>query len=154
MKNKRIKKRSLKQLIKETTEGKQVFDLQDLLTKADIPAIPIKVGDKELIVMIDTGSDASYLDSSCIETIPKKLLGHQEEVIGGTGIKDKDFAIYEIDFTCGNKDFKEIFTENDFSHIFGFIEKTTGVKLSGILGTRFLLRNKCILNFDKLVFYL
>lgn len=136
------------------TKEKQVFNLTDFLSKAEIPAVPITIDGKEFIIMLDTGSDASYLDTKFSKEIKKKLLGYQEEIISGTGIKEKGSPVYEVEFTCGVKTFTEIFTENDFGHIFDFFERTTGVRLCGILGTRFLMKYKCILDFDKLVFYL
>lgn len=119
-----------------------------------MPAIPIWINGKEYVVLIDTGSDASYLDAGVLNEVPKILLGYQEEVIGGTGIKEKGSAVYRVEFACGDREFQEEFTENDFSHIFEFIENSHGIKLCGILGTKFLLKHKCILDFDKLVFYL
>lgn len=119
-----------------------------------MPAVPIWINGKEYIVLIDTGSDASYLDVSVLEESPKILLGFQEEIIGGTSIKGKGSAVYQVEFACGDKEFQEEFTENDFGHIFKFIEDSHGIKLCGILGTRFLMKYKCILDFDKLVFYL
>jgi hypothetical protein len=135
-------------------QKKQQFNLKEFLEKAEIPAIPIYIQGKEYIVLIDTGSDASYLDTAVLNEISKLLLGHQEEVIGGTGIKCKGSLVYQVEFACGDREFREEFTENDFSRIFKFIEESYGVKLCGILGTRFLMKYKCILDFDKLVFYL
>lgn len=133
---------------------KQQFNLKEFLEKADIPAIPITINDKDYIMLVDTGSDASYLDSNVLNKIQKNLLGYQDEIVGGTGIKGKGSAVYEVKFNCGNKEFTEEFTENNFTHIFDFVQQNTGIRLSGILGTRFLVKNKCILDFDELVFYL
>lgn len=133
---------------------KQQFNLKEFLEKAEIPVIPVYIEGNEYYVLVDTGSDASYLDSQVLENISKILLGQQDEIVGGTAVKEKGSSVYEVEFACGDKEFKEMFTENDFSGIFSFIEQTTGIRLSGILGTRFLLKHKCILDFDKLVFYL
>lgn len=133
---------------------KQQFNLKEFLEKAELPAVPIWIEGKEYIVLIDTGSDASYLDSTVLSEVPKILLGYQEEIVGGTAVKDKGSAVYQVEFACGDKEFKEEFTENDFAHLFKFIEDAHGVKLCGILGTRFLMKYRCILDFDKLVFYL
>ena len=135
-------------------QNKQEFDIADFLSKAEVPVIPIYIDGNEYLVMLDTGSDASYLDSNVLNNVSKLLLGHQQEIVGGTAIKEKGSCVYEVEFACGDKEFKEIFTENDFTHIFDFIYENTGVKLSGILGTRFLMKYKCILDFDQLVFYL
>lgn len=145
-----------KKLLKEIlqSQNKQTFNLEDSLKKAEVPVIPIYINGKEYFIMLDTGSDASYLDSEVLNNIPKLLLGHQEEIVGGTAIKESGSCVYEVEFACGDREFKEVFTENDFSHIFNFLEQTTGIKLSGILGTRFLMKHKCILDFDQLVFYL
>lgn len=132
----------------------QTFDLTEFLQKANIPVIPIFINGNEYLVLIDTGSDASYLDSKVLENIPKILLGYQDEIVGGTAIKEKGSAVYQVEFACGLNEFKEEFTENDFSEIFNFIENSHGVKLCGILGTKFLMKYKCILDFDKLILYL
>lgn len=149
-------KKTTKKLLKEVLQSsnKQAFNLEEILNKVEVPVIPIYINGNEYLVMLDTGSDASYLDSEVLNNVPKLLLGHQEEIVGGTAIKESGSSVYEVEFACGNREFKEVFTENDFSHIFGFLEQTTGVKLSGILGTRFLMKYKCILDFDQLVFYL
>lgn len=151
---KKLQKRTIRKLINRTVETKQVFNLKEFLKKAEVPAIPIWINGKEYIVLVDTGSDVSYLDTSVLQEIPKLLLGHQEEIVGGTGIKDRGSAVYQVEFACGDKEFKEEFTDNDFSDIFKFIEENHNVKLCGILGVRFLMKYKCILDFDKLVFYL
>ena len=145
-------KKLLKKILQN--QNKQTFNLEDSLKKAEVPVIPIYINGKEYFIMLDTGSDASYLDSEVLNNIPKLLLGYQDEIVGGTAIKESGSCVYEVEFACGDKEFKEIFTENDFSHIFSFLEQTTGIKLSGILGTRFLMKHKCILDFDQLVFYL
>lgn len=149
---KKLTKNSLKEVLQN--KNKQIFDLGEFLKKVEIPVIPIYINGNEYLVMLDTGSDASYLDSEALNNVPKLLLGYQEEIVGGTAIKESGSNVYEVEFACGDKEFKEIFTENDFSHIFSFLEQTTGVRLSGILGTRFLMKHKCILDFDQLVFYL
>lgn len=149
---KKLTKKPLKEVFQN--KNKQTFDLKEFLKKAEVPIVPIYINGNEYFVMLDTGSDASYLDSEVLNNIPKLLLGQQKEIIGGTAIKESGSCVYEVEFACGDKEFKEMFTENDFSHIFSFLEQITGIKLSGILGTSFLMKHKCILDFDQLVFYL
>lgn len=149
---KKLTKKPLKKVLQN--KNKQTFDLKEFLKKAEIPVIPIYINGNEYFILLDTGSDASYLDSEVLNNIPKLLLGHQEAIVGGTAIKESGSCVYEVEFACGDKEFKEMFTENDFSRIFSFLEQTTGIRLSGILGTRFLMKHKCILDFDQLVFYL
>lgn len=132
----------------------QQFNLKDILEKSDIPAISIYIAGKEYTVLIDTGSDMSYLDSLVLKEVPKILIGYQKEIIGGTGIKDTNSAIYQVEFAFGDKEFKEEFIENDFSSVFNTIEEYNKIKLCGILGTKFLMKHKCILDFKNLVFYL
>lgn len=152
---KKLHKRTIRKLINRTAATKQVFNLKEFLEKAEVPAIPITIDNKDYIVLLDTGSDASYLDSKYLNEIQtKKHVGNQEEIISGTSIKNQGSNVYEVKFTCGGKQFVEDFTENNFEQIFDFIEEHHQVKLYGILGTRFLMKYKCILDFDKLVFYL
>lgn len=136
----------------ETT--RQKFSIQEFLEKAEVPAVPIYIKGKEYIMLIDTGSDESYMDSSILNDIPKILTGYQEKVIGGTAIKEEKSCIYLVEFACGSNEYKDEFIENDFSRLFTFMEQNTGVKLSGILGTKFLMKHKCILDFENLIFYL
>lgn len=136
----------------ETT--KQKFSVQEFLEKAEVPAVPIYIQGKEYIMLIDTGSDESYMDNDILIDVPKILVGYQEKVIGGTAVKEEKSNIYLVEFACGSNEYKEEFIENDFSRLFNFIGQNTGVKLSGILGTKFLIKHKCILDFENLIFYL
>lgn len=133
---------------------KQKFDIKQFIEKSELPVITVTIDGVKHNMLVDSGSDASYIDKNALKEMNKELIGHQNGIVGGTSIDENQTNVYEINFTCGNKELKEEFTENDFNQIFTFIKQNSGVKLTGILGTRFLIKHKCILDFDKLTFHI
>jgi hypothetical protein len=133
---------------------RQKFDIQHFIEKAELPAVPIYIQGKEYIMLIDTGSDASYMNTKDLEEMPKVVVGEQDAIIGGTFKKEINSGIYKIEFACGCNEYKESFIENDFTLLFDNIEQNSGIRLSGILGSKFLIEHKCILDFENLIFYL
>ena len=106
---------------------------------------------KMLNFLLDTGSDASYIDSEVIKNIPCKQSNYCSETYGIDGTIHQTYY-YEV--TLGYNKLK-------FTELFGVLELTGTNKLGedskyaihGILGSNFFEKYKYVIDFSNLTAY-
>lgn len=133
---------------KESTKisFKEGFDLTEL------PIVTFYSNHKKLHFLLDTGSNISYINSSLLKDLKVEDMNVETNTVGveGTGINTKHYLI-EIQYK--NQTFKEEFGAIDLNVSFSAIEKESGIRIHGILGSKFLEKYKYILNFKELTAY-
>ena len=137
--------------------------MTNLMTKINIlyslqtfglPIIPVKLFDSTVssLLLIDTGSDRSIMDTALYEHFKEKIFTlKQEKNIITTNGKTETTLTATFDFTIDDTlKFSEPFTCMDCSIGFNQIEKETGYQLHGILGVDFLVKHQWKIDFEKL----
>ena len=115
-----------------------------------LPVIPVKVKDKYLSFILDTGSTCSLIDSNVVEYFKDIVEPVGDYYISGIeGTKHK-VDIITLPFTFEGQTYKPKFCVKPLLDAFKGIEDDSGIQVQGLLGTDFLLENKWSLNFDKL----
>ncbi len=123
------------------------------LNKAKLPIIMVKVEDKYLCFILDTGSTCCLIDSNVVEYF-KDIV----EPIGDYSINGIDGTMHKVDmitlpFTFEGLTYKPKFCVKSLLDAFKGIEIESGIQVHGLLGTDFMLENKWIIDFNKYGIY-
>lgn len=119
------------------------------------PNIPIATfyqGDKELNFIIDTGSDDNVIDKEALNDIEYEKLEHQGTLAGVGGV----YEVEACTITFSHE--KDVFTtkfliSDHLKEAFDNIRKAHAIPLHGMLGSKFLMNNNLVLDFNQLVAY-
>lgn len=128
------------------------FPLTFGLQKTGLPLIVTSGKLKNLCFLIDTGSTHNTLFGFVYEHFKEefKLLGDTHKIMGIEG-HYKEAPVIEATFNFEGVDYTSTFTVLDATNAVAQIQEETGVQIHGILSTDFLVKNKWIINFDKLI---
>lgn len=128
----------------------ETYPLSYGLNKAKLPIIMVKVEDKYLCFILDTGSTCCLIDSNVVEYF-KDIV----EPIGDYSISGIDGTKHNVDvvilpFNFEGYTYKPKFCVQPLSDAFKSIEEDNGIQVHGLLGTDFMLENKWIIDFNNL----
>lgn len=125
---------------------KQTFDLTNL------PIVTFKQGDKKFNFILDTGASDNIIDSNILPQIDHRLLNLESDIYGMEGHKSV-VKLCSIVLSCNNTNFEYNYLICDMSDAFGYIKKSSGVNVHGILGSKFFNKFQYILDFKDLTAY-
>lgn len=116
-----------------------------------MPLIATSGKPKNLCFLVDTGATHNVLFTYVFEHFKNefKVLGDYQSTMGIEG-NYKEYPTIEATFTFEGIDYTSNFTVLDATNAVTQLQEETGVQIHGILSTDFLVRNKWILDFDKL----
>ena len=127
-----------------------MYSIINGLNKVQLPIIHVKIENKYLCFILDTGSTCSLIDSSVVEYFKDIVEPVGDYCISGIeGTKHK-VDIVALPFNYEGQIYKHKFCVKPLLDAFKSIENESGIQVQGLLGTDFLLENKWILNFNKL----
>lgn len=128
------------------------FPLLFGLQKTGLPLIITSGKLKNLCFLIDTGATFNVLFSYVYEHFKEefKTLNEMRNIMGIEG-HYKETPIIEATFNFEGNDYTSTFSVLEASEAVTQVQEETGVQIHGILSTDFLIKNKWIINFDKLV---
>ena len=146
----------LKMIRDELKKGKTKISFKESLDLVELPVITFMNNNKKLNLLIDSGSDISYL----CNRVASELNFISEEEVGlniMTGVKSMDSVCNEVKLNLSFKDnnFVEKFIIlPELDNQFDDIKKENGVKIDGILGNSFLSKYKYIIDYKDLSVYM
>ena len=120
------------------------------ISKVQLPLIIVKVKEKYICFILDTGSTCSLIDSTVVEYF--KDIGEPlgDYCISGIeGTKHK-VDIITLPFNFEGQAYKPKFCVRPLLDAFKSIEEENGIQVHGLLGTDFLLENQWIVDFRTL----
>lgn len=123
------------------------FD-ERLLT-AGLAGIKLISEGKEFLFVIDTGSNCSHLDADDAKKLKQITFDKSGSVIEGLSDSTKAVGKATVIFRKGIFGFKHEFLISPLCKIKQDIKEETDVEINGILGTDFLIKNKCHVDFKK-----
>ena len=131
--------------------NKLEFPISFGLQKTGLPLIITSGKLKNLCFLIDTGSTHNILFSYVYEHFSDefKILNNTQNIMGIEG-EYKETPIIEGTFNFEGKDYTSTFSVFNATNAVAQIQEETGVQIHGILSTDFLIKNKWILDFDRL----
>lgn len=129
------------------------MSIKESLDLAGIPVITFVSNGTKINLLLDTGSNVSYLDKGIISNLEYRDIGEIDSVIGIDG-NDREGSYCEASVSYRNYEFIEKFCVIDLSDAFRTVKEQTGVSIHGILGSYFFQKYSYILDFKELSFYM
>lgn len=125
-----------------------IFGLQ----KVGLPLILTSSKLKNLCFLIDTGSTHNVLFDFVYNHFRDefKLLDDTQSLMGIEG-QYRETPTIEATFNFEGIDYTSTFSVLDASEAIRQVQDETGIQIHGILSTDFLVKNKLIVDFDKLI---
>lgn len=119
------------------------------------PIIHLNFNGHKGTFLLDTGADTNIIDKKFFDIINKEK-DHEIEkssgLIFGGGFAESP-GMTTINFKYGANKFQQSFDIFDMSSAFDSIHSDTGIKLDGLLGSKFFLEYQWILDFEKMVIW-
>lgn len=128
------------------------FPLALGLQKTGLPLIVTSGKPKNLCFLIDTGATHNSLFNFVYEHFKDKfkLLDSTCRTMGIEG-HYKETPVIEATFNFEGTDYTSTFSVLDATDAIAQVQEETGVQIHGVLGTQFLMENKWIVDFDRLI---
>ena len=128
------------------------FPLTFGLQKTGLPLIVTSGKLKNLCFLIDTGATHNVLFTYVYEHFKSefKLLSEKQNIMGIEG-HCKETPIIEARFDFEGSEYTSTFSVFDATEAIAQVQEETGVQIHGVLGVEFLIENKWIIDFDKLI---
>lgn len=127
------------------------FNLSRGFTPANLPIASFYQGDTELNFIIDTGSDNNVICSDILPHIEHTILDGEEMFATAGGLQKVKKAT--IKFQYGSETFTSVFNIVDLKESFDKIHEWNAVRLHGMIGSKFLMENNIVLDFNNMVAY-
>lgn len=113
--------------------------------KGEIPVVKLNCGNEEVALLVDTGSNLSYLSNVAYQALKEQAVSEKlgkKSIISGTEVKNKDTIVVELPLSyCGKTVYETFHVLDSLDASFGQIEADEGITVYGILGTTFM--HKC-----------
>lgn len=128
------------------------FPLTLGLQKTGLPLIITSGKLKNLCFLIDTGATHNVLFSCVYEHFKDefKTLNEKHNIMGIEGHYEET-PVIEATLNFEGVDYTSTFSVFDATDAIAQVQQETGVQIHGILSTNFLLENKWIIDFNKLI---
>ena len=140
---------------KETSFSLFTASFKQGFTPANIPMITIHQGDKEFILVLDSGSEYNVINKEVLNNIDYTAFendGSMPTTLSGIGGK-QDVSACTIKFKCNGEEYIENFVVNDFTDSIKMMKTETGIIIHGILGSLFMRKNHIVLDYQNLMAY-
>lgn len=121
------------------------------LNKTKLPIIPVEMEGKNLCFIIDTGSTCSLIDNNVVEYFKDIATPVGDYNISGIDGTKHKVDVVTLPFSFEGQSYSPKFCVKPLLEAFKDIEIENGIQVHGLLGTDFLMENKWIIDFDKLV---
>lgn len=137
---------------KKNNKSLLAFSFAKGFTSPNLPITTFYQEDKELNFVIDTGSDSNVINKEVLQTIKFEKVGHCGTLAGVGGVFEVEAC--NISFQHEEENFTAKFIiSNHLQQAFDDIRKAHGIVLHGMLGSKFLMENKIVLDFNNMVAY-
>lgn len=121
------------------------------LNKTKLPIIPVEMDGKNLCFIIDTGSTCSLIDNNVVEYFKDIATPVGDYNISGIDGTKHKVDVVTLPFSFEGQSYSQKFCVKSLLEAFKDIETESGIQVHGLLGIDFLMENKWIIDFDKLV---
>lgn len=128
---------------------------EDNIIDAKLPIIPIKVGNKRMNFLVDSGSEQNHINKNDLKKIKHTMLEKYSELYGMEGNKVLvPYCSLNLVYTKDCK-FNDVeFLVTDLSGAFDNMEKDHNIKVHGIIGSQFLRDMGFVIDYAESTIYL
>ena len=121
-------------------------------TSPNIPIATFQQGDKEIVFLLDTGSDNNVINQKALQYIDhQKIEGDVTTLSGVNGTTQVEHCV--IKFSCNDENYEANFLVADLEEALGTIRRSHCITIHGILGSKFLRKYNVVLDFKNLSAY-
>lgn len=125
------------------------FSFSKGFVSPNIPIATFYQGDKELNFIIDTGSDDNVISKEALKDIKYEKIEHQGTLAGVGGVYEVEAC--NISFQHEGENFVATFLISDsLKDAFDNVRKAHAIHLHGMIGSKFLIKNNIVLDFNRL----
>ena len=119
----------------------------------NIPIATFSQGDKDIVFLLDTGSDNNVINKGALDYVEHEMLegGDTTTLSGVNGTTEVEHC--SIQFSCEEDVYKADFLVADLNEAFSQIRKGHCITIHGILGSNFLRNHNVVLDFNNLTAY-
>ena len=128
------------------------MSFKESLDLINLPIVTFEYEDKKLNLILDTGSDDSFIDPECIKDFNLPLKEVTTSIGTGNGTITSS-GIVELNIKYKNTTYNNLFILSDLSGAFDRLKKERGIEVHGILGSIFFTRYKYKLDFKNKLAY-
>ena len=124
-------------------------------TSPNIPIASFQQGNKDIVFLLDTGSDNNVVNKSALNYIEHQMhIPEEGEKLTLSGVNGTtEVETCTIKFSCDEEIYKADFMVADLDEAFGVISKGHCITIHGILGSKFLRSHNVVLDFKNLAAY-
>lgn len=121
----------------------------------NVPLATFYQGEKELIFLLDTGSEYNVTTKKTLDRIEHTILNNGDNThtlsgVGGT----EEVSNCTISFSCGKESYSvDFLVSNSIDAAVEMIRQEHGITIDGILGSLFLKEHNVVMDFNNLVAY-
>lgn len=130
-----------------------VINFSSTFNSTNLPIVRFKCGNNNINLLVDSGSDLSYISPSASELMRLNEISRKKiklNVVGGTGSSTAEATEVVLPITHNNNTFQESFTiVNTLDEQFSQVRDIKGIEVHGIIGTSFLKKTKANIDFNK-----
>lgn len=149
---------------KTTNQGLELVtpfavSIAEYLSKISLPAIAFNCNGKELLFILDSGSNGCHINRSVLNELGidtksiEKKDGVEDYVATGNGVATPASEKCDMVLSLGDYKFNVSLNVEELDVAFDYIFKSDGVRIHGILGTNFLRANNWTIDFANEVAY-
>jgi predicted aspartyl protease len=138
--------------MKKSNKSFLSFSFSQGFVSPNIPIATFYQGDKELHFIVDTGSDNNVINRDTLNDIKYEMIEHNGTLAGVGGVYQVEAC--KIQFQLEDEEFTAKFLISDnLKEAFDAIRKEHAICIHGMLGSRFLMENNIILDFNSMTAY-
>lgn len=141
---------------KATKTGEVIPLIEYDFSKSGIPTIEVKMQGKTFKFMLDSGANINVFDKSAFDILDSSNLDKEASkgFTTASGELQDDIFKSTLEFKHKQRKFNETFEVLDMSGPFNSIEEKDGVKIHGILGSKFFKHYQWTIDFENLVVWI
>lgn len=128
------------------------FSFSKGFTSPNLPIATFYQGEQELNFIIDTGSDDNVICKEALKEVKYEMVKHDGTLAGVGGVFKVEAC--NIAFQLDGDNFVAKFIISDsLKEAFDNIRKAHAIHLHGMLGSKFLMQNNIVLDFNNMIAY-
>lgn len=133
--------------------------IEEYLSKISLPAFEFNCNGKELLFILDTGSNGSHINRSVLNELGietkaiEKKEGVEDYIATGNGVTTPSSEKCDMVLSLGEYKFNVSLNVENLDAALDYIFKSDGVRVHGILGTNFLRANNWTIDFANNIAY-
>lgn len=134
-------------------KGNSTVSFAEAMDLVDLPIITVQNNNTKINLLLDTGSNSSYISPSILESLEYEKHKISNTTVGfGGGLNHTDGCVMKIKYKKSS--FWDDFIIMQSDDVFSAIKQQSGVQIHGILGSRFFERYKYVIDFKNLIAYI